>query len=70
MADYEATRNRPISAMDGFTCDLARLEPPAPEIPQLFAVLRFKQTETDGFLGTLAGSRREFPAPNNTLAAA
>ena len=67
MADYEATRNRAISAMYAFTCDLARLEPPAPEISQLFAALQFNQTETDRFLGTLAGTVPipEFFAPEN-----
>jgi hypothetical protein len=39
------------------------------ERSQLFAALRFNQTATDRFHGTLAGSRSEFPAPNNTLAA-
>jgi hypothetical protein len=63
MADYEATPNRPISAMYGFTCDLARLEPSAPKISQLFTALRFNQTETDRFFDTLVGSRSESRHP-------
>jgi flavin-dependent dehydrogenase len=67
MADYEDTRNRAISAMYRFTCDLARLEPPAPEILRLLAALRFNQTEIDRFLGTLAGTVPipEFFGPEN-----
>jgi 2-polyprenyl-6-methoxyphenol hydroxylase-like FAD-dependent oxidoreductase len=67
LADYEAERNRAVSAMYGFTCDLARLEPPAAEVLQLLAALRFDQTETNRFFGTLAGtvSIPEFFAPEN-----
>ena len=45
----------------------AMLEPPPPEMQQLFAALRSNQPATDRFMGTLAGTTPipEFFAPDN-----
>jgi hypothetical protein len=37
-------------------CQLARLEPPPPEMQKLFAALRGNQTETDRFFGAIEGT--------------
>ena len=48
-------------------CQLARLEPPPPEMQHLFAALRGNQTQTDRFFGALEGtvSIPEFFSPEN-----
>ena len=53
--------------MYDYTCELAALEPPPPEMQALFAALRGNQADTDRFLGTIAGtvSIPEFFAPAN-----
>jgi hypothetical protein len=50
-----------------FTCGLATLEPPPPEIQALYGTLRHNQTETDRLVGTFAGSVPipEFYTPEN-----
>lgn len=49
------------------TCQFAALEPPPPEMQQLFAALRHNQEQTDRFFGTVAGTVPipEFFAPEN-----
>ncbi|MGH2660778.1 MAG: NAD(P)/FAD-dependent oxidoreductase [Actinomycetota bacterium] len=67
MADYERQRNE--AAMPGYEldCQFASLEPPPPEIQQLFAALYGNQEETDRFLGTIFETVPipEFFAPQN-----
>ena len=67
LADYEVERNKTVSDMYTLTCDLARLEPPTPELSQLLEALRYNPPETDRFLGTLVGTVPipEFFAPEN-----
>lgn len=50
-----------------FTCQLGALEPPTPEMIQLFEALRENRPETGRFLGITAGTVRaeEFFAPEN-----
>lgn len=67
MADYERQRNE--AAMPGYEldCQFASLEPPPPEMQQLFGALYGNQEETDRFLGTLFETVPipEFFAPQN-----
>jgi flavin-dependent dehydrogenase len=67
LAEYEQRRNE-LSA-HGFqsTVDFARLQPPAPEMQQLFAALRGSPRERDRLFGTFAGTvpPDEYFAPDN-----
>jgi hypothetical protein len=67
MADYEQRRNQSAMALYDLTCQFAMLEPPPPEMQQLFAALRGNRPATDRFMGTLAGTTPipEFFAPEN-----
>ena len=67
MAEYEQRRNEVALPVYEFTCQLAMLEPPPPEMQQLFAALRYDQEQTNRFMGTLAGTVPipEFFAPEN-----
>jgi flavin-dependent dehydrogenase len=67
MAEYERRRNETALPVYEFTCQLATLEPPPPEMQQLFAALRGNQADTDRFMGLIAGttSTFEFFAPEN-----
>jgi 2-polyprenyl-6-methoxyphenol hydroxylase-like FAD-dependent oxidoreductase len=67
MAEYEQRRNQAALPAYEFTCQLAALEPPPPEMQQLFAALRHNQEQTDRFFGTMAGTVpiAEFFAPEN-----
>jgi flavin-dependent dehydrogenase len=55
LADYQRYRDQ-VLPMYEFTCQLAMLEPPSPEMRQLFEVLRGNQAEANRFLGTIAGT--------------
>jgi len=67
LAEYEQRRNE-LSA-HGFqtTVDFARLQPPPPEMQQLFAALRDNPRERDRLFGTFAGTvpPSEYFAPDN-----
>ncbi len=67
MAEYERRRNEAALPVYEFTCQLAMLEPPPPEMQQLFAALRHNQEQTNRFFGTMAGTVPipEFFAPEN-----
>jgi flavin-dependent dehydrogenase len=67
MAEYEQRRNAAALPVYEFTCQLATLEPPPPEMQQLFAALRGNQADTDRFLGLIAGTTPvpDFFAPEN-----
>ena len=58
---------RPRCRAYDFTMQLASLEPPPPEMQQLFGALRGNQPDTDRFFGLIAGSTSipEFMAPEN-----
>ncbi len=67
LAEYEQKRNEDAFPIYEFTCQLGALEPPTPEMIQLFEALRENRPETDRFLGITAGTVRaeEFFAPEN-----
>lgn len=66
-AEYEAKRNEAIMPIYRMTSDLARLEPPSPEMQHLFAALKDNEEQSGRFLGTMAGTVPipEFFAPEN-----
>jgi flavin-dependent dehydrogenase len=56
LAGYEQKRNEAVMPMYQLTCDLAKLEPPPPDMQKLFAALRDNQEQSGRFLGTIAGT--------------
>jgi 2-polyprenyl-6-methoxyphenol hydroxylase-like FAD-dependent oxidoreductase len=72
MHEYQRTRDARVKAMYEFTCQLATLEPPPPEMQQLFAAMHGNQTAMDDFARMNAGtiSPAEFFAPENVKAIA
>jgi len=56
LAGYEQKRNEAVMPMYQLTCDLAKLQPPRPEMQSLFAALRDNESESGRFLGTIAGT--------------
>ena len=67
LAGYEHKRNEAVMPLYQMTCDLAKLEPPPPEMQDLFAALRDNEEESGRFLGTIAGTVPipEFFSPEN-----
>ena len=67
MGDYQRTRDEHVLPMYEFTCQLATLEPPPPEMQQLFGAIHGNQKAMDGFVQTNAGtiSPAEFFSPEN-----
>jgi 2-polyprenyl-6-methoxyphenol hydroxylase-like FAD-dependent oxidoreductase len=70
MNAYQRTRDARVKAMYEFTCNLATLEPPPPEMQQLFAAVHGNQKAMDGFVRMNAGtiSPAAFFAPENVSA--
>jgi flavin-dependent dehydrogenase len=67
LAEYERQRNEAAMPIYELTCQFATLEPPAPEMQQLFGALLGNQEETDRFFGTIEGTVPipEFFSPEN-----
>ena len=67
LARYEHRRNEAVSPMYGLTGQLASLEPPPPEMQQLFSALRTDQAAASQFFGAVAGITPipEYFAPEN-----
>lgn len=67
MADYQRKRDEHALAMYEFTCQLATLEPPPPEMQQLFGAIHGNREAMDGFVRANAGtiSPAEFFSPGN-----
>lgn len=67
LAGYEQKRNEAVMPMYHLTCDLAKLQPPPPEMQNLFAALRDNEEQSGRFLGTIAGTVPipEFFSPEN-----
>jgi hypothetical protein len=67
---YQRARDARVKAMYDFTCQLATLEPPTPELQQLFAAIQGNQKAMDDFARMNAGtiSPAEFFAPENVNA--
>jgi hypothetical protein len=70
MSEYQNTRDARVKAMYEFTCQLATLEPPPPEMQQLLGAVHCNQKAMDGFARMNAGtiSPAEFFAPENVNA--
>ena len=66
-AAYETRRNETVMPIYGMTCDLAKLEPPTPEMQALFFALKDNPEQSGRFIGTIAGTVPipEFFAPEN-----
>jgi flavin-dependent dehydrogenase len=67
LAGYEHKRNEAAMPLYHMTCDLAKLEPPPPEMQNLFAALRGNEEQSGRFIGTIAGTVPipEFFSPEN-----
>jgi 2-polyprenyl-6-methoxyphenol hydroxylase-like FAD-dependent oxidoreductase len=67
LAEHQSQRDRRAKPMYDFTCQLATLEPPPPEMQQLFAALRGNREATNEFYSALTGSRplQSFLNPEN-----
>jgi 2-polyprenyl-6-methoxyphenol hydroxylase-like FAD-dependent oxidoreductase len=70
MSAYQRARDARVKSMYEFTCQLATLEPPPPEMQQLFSAIHGKQNAMDGFARMNAGtiSPADFFAPDNVNA--
>ena len=70
MGEYQRIRDADVGAMYDFTCDLATLEPPPPELQRILGAVHGNQTAMDGFARLNAGtiSPTEFFAPENVEA--
>jgi 2-polyprenyl-6-methoxyphenol hydroxylase-like FAD-dependent oxidoreductase len=70
MGEYQRTRDAQVGAMYEFTCELATLEPPPPELQHLLQAVHGNQAAMDGFARLNAGtiSPTEFFAPENVNA--
>ena len=56
LGDHHAARDRRVKPMYDFTCELARLEPPPPQMQQLFAALSTNREATGQFYAALTGA--------------
>jgi flavin-dependent dehydrogenase len=67
LAGYEHSRNEAAMAMYEFTCQMARLDPPSPEMAQLYTCLRGNDEQISRFLGVIAGTIpvQQFFSPEN-----
>jgi flavin-dependent dehydrogenase len=55
MGEYQSTRDEQVLPMFEFTCQLATLEPPPPEMQQLLGAMHGNQEAMDGFARVNAG---------------
>lgn len=67
MGRYQAARDAQVLPIYEFTCQLATLESPPPEMQQLLAAISSNQSAMDGFARTVAGvtSPAEFFSEEN-----
>jgi 2-polyprenyl-6-methoxyphenol hydroxylase-like FAD-dependent oxidoreductase len=70
MADYQRDRDEHALPMYDFTCQLATLEPPPPEMQRLLRAIHGNRSAMDGFVRMNAGtiSPAEFLSPENVRA--
>src|SRR5688572_17959099 len=70
MSEYQRARDARVKAMYEFTCQLATLEPPPPEMQQLFGAAHGNRKAMDAFARMNAGtiSPAEFFAPESVNA--
>jgi 2-polyprenyl-6-methoxyphenol hydroxylase-like FAD-dependent oxidoreductase len=55
MGEYQSTRDKHVLPMYEFTCELATLEPPPPELQRLLAAVHGNREAMDGFARVNAG---------------
>jgi len=67
MREYQSTRDERVLPMYEFTCQLATLQPPPPEMQQLLGAIHGNQEAMDGFVRVIAGvtSPAEFFSEEN-----
>jgi 2-polyprenyl-6-methoxyphenol hydroxylase-like FAD-dependent oxidoreductase len=67
LAEYQLARDERARPIYHFTCELARLEPPPPQMQELFAALHRSQDATNQFYSAITGSTPlpEFMNPEN-----
>ena len=67
MGEYQRHRDQQVLPMYEFTCQLAMMEPPPPDMQQLFAAIHGNQQAMDGFAQVNAGtiSPAAFFSPDN-----
>jgi flavin-dependent dehydrogenase len=70
MAEYQLGRDEHVLPMYEFTCQLATLEPPPPEMQRLIGAIHGRREAMDAFVQMNAGtiSPAEFFAPSNVAA--
>jgi len=70
MQDYQRARDASAVAMYDFTCQLASLNEPSPDMRELFGAMEGKPAAMDGFARMNAGtiSPAEFLSPQNISA--
>jgi 2-polyprenyl-6-methoxyphenol hydroxylase-like FAD-dependent oxidoreductase len=56
LEEHETSRNERVTPMYHFTCEIASLEPPPPEMQQLFGALDGNQEATNQFFSAMTGS--------------
>jgi 2-polyprenyl-6-methoxyphenol hydroxylase-like FAD-dependent oxidoreductase len=57
LAAHQAARDERVRPMYEFTCEMATLEPPPPQMQRLFLALRGNQEATNQFYSAITGSR-------------
>jgi len=67
MASYQRSRDEQSQPIYQLTCEFAKLEPPPPEMQQLFGALQGNQPAIDDFVSVMAGTLPvpEFFGPEN-----
>ena len=67
LEDYETARVRWARPFYDFTCQMATLAPPAPDVAEIYMALQENQDDTDAFIGLITGavSPSQFFAPEN-----
>lgn len=67
LAAHESARNDRVRRMYEFTLQLATLEPPPPQMQELFLALRGNQDATNAFLSAITGAipLPDFMSPEN-----
>jgi 2-polyprenyl-6-methoxyphenol hydroxylase-like FAD-dependent oxidoreductase len=67
LEDYETARVRWARPFYDFTCQMATLAPPAPDMAKIYTALQENQDDTNAFIGLITGavSPDQFFAPKN-----
>jgi hypothetical protein len=67
MGDYQRARDERVQPIFEFTCQVAKLEPPSPQMQQVLGAAHGNQEAMDGFARVNAGvtSPAEFFSPEN-----